>query len=344
MTARQTIELKRLEIQKRLGTIAGLQGDDLTTEIEAERDELMVEMRSSIGQLEAAIVAEAAETRGASAVERLERFPRSVEYRGLVERSKLSAYVLESHRQGGLDGAESELRAAVFGDKIEAWTRALGGASAEGQDRQSIRGKSGRQHERHGRTPAGRQETILGRIFRRFTAASFLGVREWLSSLVGVSAHPVITAGVTPTQTAKGCQEGSRGRDGEHYDPRAPEIDGPLLVRSRGSSKRVDGLEEALRLDLAGALAESMDWASNSWGRRRPQTCRGFLYRDRRGGTCRAKRLAIQLCADRRCLLASMVGPPGTFPRFGQSPALIRIKWLQSLVATGKRSRSRRTT
>ena len=254
MTARQTIELKRLEIQKRLGTIAGLQGDDLTTEIEAERDGLMVEMRSSIGQLEAAIVAEAAETRGASAVERLDD-GESAEYRGLVERSKLSAYVLESHRQGGLDGAESELRAAVFGDRsrpgLVPWEVLL------------PMGKTGSRFEE--RVDAntnitvnagGTQETILGRIFAD-TAASFLGVRM-ASVERGVSAHPVITAGVTPTQTAKGSK-----KDAEAATVNITTLE-PRRLTARYSFAqedlaRVDGLEEGLRMDLAGALGEALD-------------------------------------------------------------------------------------
>ena len=134
----------------------------------------MGELRNSEGQLQAAIEAEATETRGASAVERLDD-GESAEYRGLVERSKLSAYVLESHRQGGLDGAESELRAAVFGDRsrpgLVPWEVLL------------PRGKTGSRFEE--RVDAntnitvnagGTQETILGRIFAD-TAASFLGVR-----------------------------------------------------------------------------------------------------------------------------------------------------------------------
>ena len=149
MTAQQKIELKRSEIRQRLGAIAELQGDDVTDDITTERDGLMGELRNSEGQLQAAIEAEATETRGASAVERLDD-GESVEYRGLVERSKLSAYVLESHRQGGLDGAESELRAAVFGDRARPGLVPWEVASAEEQDRQSIRGKGGRQHEHHG--------------------------------------------------------------------------------------------------------------------------------------------------------------------------------------------------
>lgn len=254
MTAQQKIELKRSEIRQRLGAIAELEGDALTDDVAVERDGLMGELRNSEGQLQAAIEAEATETRGASAIERLEG-GEGAEYRGLVERSKLSAFVLESHRQGGLDGAESELRAAVFGDQarpgLVPWEALL------------PRGKSGRRFETRADVntdvtvnAGGTAETILGRIFAD-TAASFLGVRM-ASVPRGTSAHPVITAGVTPTQTAKGSK-----KEAEAATVNITTLE-PRRLTARYSFAqedlaRVDGLEEALRMDLAGALGEAMD-------------------------------------------------------------------------------------
>ena len=254
MTAQQKIELKRSEIRQRLGAIAELQGDDVTDDITTERDGLMGELRNSEGQLQAAIEAEATETRGASAVELLAD-SEGVEYRRLVERSRLSAYVLEAHRQGGLDGAESELRAAVFGDKarpgLVPWEALL------------PRGKGGRRLE--ARVDAntdvtvnagGSQEGILGRVFAD-TAASFLGVRM-ASVMRGTSAHPVIIDGAMASQAAKGAT-----KDAEAATVNITTLE-PRRLTARYSFAqediaRVDGLEEALRMDLAGALGEAMD-------------------------------------------------------------------------------------
>ena len=55
MTAQQTIELRRSEIRQRLGQISELQGPDLTDDLTAERDGIMLELRNSESQLQAAI-------------------------------------------------------------------------------------------------------------------------------------------------------------------------------------------------------------------------------------------------------------------------------------------------
>ena len=68
-----------------------------------KRDGLMVELRNSEGQLQAAIEAEATETRGASDLE-LATDAEGAEYRGLVERARLSSYVLEGPESGGTAG------------------------------------------------------------------------------------------------------------------------------------------------------------------------------------------------------------------------------------------------
>ena len=148
----------------------------------------MLELRNSESQLQAAIESAATETTRGVGRRAAERWRSRVEYRGsLVERSKLSAYVLESHRQGGLDGAESELRAAVFGDRGAAWTRALGGAFAAGLERQSHSNQRVDANTNVTSNAGGTQETILGRIFADSAAASFSGRSDGVCRIVGVS-------------------------------------------------------------------------------------------------------------------------------------------------------------
>ena len=180
MTAQQKIELKRSEIRQRLGAIAELQGDDVTDDITTERDGLMGELRNSEGQLQAAIEAEATETRGASAVERLDD-GEGVEYRGLVERSKLSAYVLESHRQGGLDGRGIGAPGGLSSETDrEAWTRALGGRFCRGA-RPAVDSRKGWTPTRTSRsTLAGRKRRSWeGSLQTRLRRSWAFGWRPW---------------------------------------------------------------------------------------------------------------------------------------------------------------------
>ena len=58
MTPRQRIELRRSEIRERLAAVAELTGDKLTEEVKTERGALLVELRESEPQLQAAIAAE----------------------------------------------------------------------------------------------------------------------------------------------------------------------------------------------------------------------------------------------------------------------------------------------
>ena len=179
MTAQQKIELKRSEIRQRLGAIAELEGEALTDDVAVERDGLMGELRNSEGQLQAAIEAEATETRGASAVERLDD-SEGAEYRGLVERSKLSAFVLESHRQGGLDGAESELRAAVLRGPPRGLDSCPGRRFCRGA-RPAVDSRKGWTPTRTSRsTPAGRKRrSWAGSLQTRLRRSWAFGWRPW---------------------------------------------------------------------------------------------------------------------------------------------------------------------
>ena len=113
MTTRQQIELRHSEIRERLGVIAGLEGEQRTEAIAPEQTGLMTELRELEPRMQAAIAAEEsdANTRG----EQRTGDGETAEYRGLCERVRLSAYVHEAQKQVALDGAEAELRSAVFG-------------------------------------------------------------------------------------------------------------------------------------------------------------------------------------------------------------------------------------
>ena len=119
MTPRQTIELRQSEIRARLGEVAVLTGDALTDEITTERDGLMVELRASEPQLQAAIQAEDRDSRlrpdglDREARERIE----------LRSRARVGNFLVAALRGSLVSGAEAEIQAAagVGGIPLELW-------------------------------------------------------------------------------------------------------------------------------------------------------------------------------------------------------------------------------
>ena len=119
MTPRQTIELRQSEIRARLGEVAVLTGDALTDEITTERDGLMVELRASEPQLQAAIQAEDRDSR-------LRRDGLDREARERIElrsRARVGNFLVAALRGSLVSGAEAEIQAAagVGGIPLELW-------------------------------------------------------------------------------------------------------------------------------------------------------------------------------------------------------------------------------
>lgn len=170
MTPLQKIQLRKSEIRSRLAEISALEGDALTSEIAEERDKLMGELRDAEPQERAAIIAEDAETRAA---ETRTDDGESAEVRGLLTRSRLSAFVREAETQATLEGAESELRAAVFGDQarpgLVPWEMLLPQAPERRTEKRAdvatdVSNSAGAE-----------QQSIVGRVFAQ-SAAAYLGV------------------------------------------------------------------------------------------------------------------------------------------------------------------------
>ena len=250
MTTRQQIELRHSEIRERLGVIAGLEGEQRTEAIAPEQTGLMTELRELEPRMQAAIAAEEsdANTRG----EQRTGDGETAEYRGLCERVRLSAYVHEAQKQVALDGAEAELRSAVFGTNarpgLVPW-EALLLPERRTEERQdvitNVAGNAGAV-----------QQSILGRVFAD-TATAYLGA-ELQSVERGVSAHPVISAGAAGAMVAKGATHHAEEATVAitSLEPRRLTARYVLSVEDLA---RIGMLEEALRRDLAGAIGEAMD-------------------------------------------------------------------------------------
>ena len=256
MTARQEIELRRSEIRQRLGEIAALATEQRTAEIEGEQRTLMDELRGTEPRLQAAIAAEEGDERLRGEQRTLDG--ETAEYRGLCERSRLSAFFHEARTQSPLGGetAEAELRAAVLGANarpaLVPWEmllprgpRPLGREEQRADASTDVTVNAGAM-----------QDTILGRVFAD-TMTAYLGARL-VQVDRGVSAHPVISDGATGEMKAKGAAvDADAATVGvESLEPKR------LTARYRWrveDAARVDMLEDALRADLSGAMGEAMD-------------------------------------------------------------------------------------
>ncbi len=123
MSPKQKIELRRSQVRQRLGEIAALEGDALTDEIRTERDGLMVELRESEPQLQAAIAAEEADEKRADNPGGEAPDPEMRERLELRGKAKLGNYLVAALRGRLPSGAEAELAAAadVDGIPFELW-------------------------------------------------------------------------------------------------------------------------------------------------------------------------------------------------------------------------------
>ena len=247
MTNRQKIELRLSEVRSRLNAISGMEGDALTDEVRAESDTLRTEYADLETRHQAAIVAEP----GPEPSDR--NGGEGAEVRRLIGETEIRAYLGEAATGREVDGAASELRAAIFGDKARAglvpWEALLVGSPEHRVDVATDAPD----------TTGASQQTVLGRVFSS-TSLNFLGV-NMPTVAHGDSNFPVLSAGVTPALVARKAEK----------DAEAATIGATVLEPRRLTARylfqvedvaRLRGLEEALRMDLSGALGEAMDAAA----------------------------------------------------------------------------------
>ena len=255
MTNKQKLELRLSELRSRLNEISGLEGEAFTDEIRTESETLAVEFRDTESRWRSATIADS-ENNGDGEVRRVEDDDsESTEIRQLSEKVSLPRYLESAATRSSLDGAESELNAALHIrsagvsvpwaavcprrlERVEARADVSTGLPAQGS--QTI------------------EREFVGRVFAG-GGADFLGVR-FDSVPVGEASHFVLTAGAS----------GAHKSEGAAQDATEATIEGKVLEPHRltaGYVFRVEdlarsaNLEESLRMDLAGALREAMDSA-----------------------------------------------------------------------------------
>ena len=289
MTPRQKIELRRSEVRTRLGEIATLEGDALTDEVREERDGLMVELRDSEPQLQAAITAEsetvaerAAEFADADARHAIET-PEEREFRALQDGAELREYAAALASGRELEGRAAELNAAIFersnggaaeirtsllaegdGGVLVPWSALAGRAAPEiarnGSSATAMRAASEDRADAASALPATGvqvgERDFVGRVFAG-GAFDFLGGMT-ATVAVGEASYFVLTAGATPESKAAGAVK----------DAEAATLTGIVMEPHRLSAAytmRIEDLarsmryESGLRQDLAGAAREAVD-------------------------------------------------------------------------------------
>lgn len=279
MTPRQKIELRRSEVRKRLGDIAGLEGDALTDEVREERDTLMVELRDSEPQLQAAIVAEDEEREtsrreaGQDVVTREAETPEDREFRQLQDTVELRDYASAlASKDGKLDTRAAELNAAIFerngAASAEIRTQLLAGEDGVLVPWSALAGRAQRpapaRAEERADTASALPATgvqvgerdFVGRVFAG-GAAAFLGVR-FDTVPVGEASYFVLTAGATPESKAAGAEKDAEEASltGIVMEPHRLSAAYTIRIEDLARSMRY---EPGLRTDLIGAANEKID-------------------------------------------------------------------------------------
>ena len=112
MTSKQKLELRLSEIRSRLNVLGGTEqalSESETSEVET----LSVEFQDTETRFRAAVIAEGENNGGGGGENRRVEDSESAEIRQLSEKIELRRYLEAAASRGSLDGAESELNAAL---------------------------------------------------------------------------------------------------------------------------------------------------------------------------------------------------------------------------------------
>ena len=254
MTNSQKIQLRQSEVRERLNVLSGLEGDAFTEEKRAESERLGKEYNDLEARFRAAIVAES------KATAPLDREGKEgAEIRGLVKRSSLSSYIGEALNQTDLSGSspEVELRAALIGEDAQPgfcpWVML---APSVLDDRDEIRQTDTETALASSVDVPSRQNQILGRVFAA-SALDFIRVQT-TSVPTGTAAWPVLSAGTTALQRSPAQRIDATAATFEATAIEPTRVSARYLFRIEDLAK-LRGMEESLRADLRGAIADQMD-------------------------------------------------------------------------------------
>ena len=266
MTTLQKLSLRLSQIRQRLNELAGLESDAVTEELRAEIDTLTAEFQTVETQHRAAIVADS-ESRQSDGGEGTgeER-----EYRDLVNRAEVRDYLTEAVTGREAEGAASELRAHIFGDRARAglvpWDVLL--------PRTGERPEARADAATTGPADVGTvQLPIVQRVFAQ-SASAFLGV-DMPTVPMGEAVFTVLSAGASAENRAGGVAKDAEAATFTPTSLAPIRLSARYLVRVEDLA-RLAGMEESLRADLRGALSDGMDKQSITGDGNAPNV-QGFL-------------------------------------------------------------------
>ena len=244
MTNVQKLSLRLSEIRTRLNAISG--EETLTPELRTEMETLSTEYADTETRWRAATIGEG-DGDGDGDGE-------SVELRALIQKVELREYLAEAATGRAAQGAEHELRAAIFGD-----------AARQGLVPWEVLLPTTEDREVEKRVDAvtsaptdvgASQADVLGRVFAN-TSAAYLGVSMPMVP-VGEANFPVLSTGATGTQAAKDAAQDAEAATFTTTVLEPRRLTARYLFAVEDAA-RLRGMEDALRADLAGALGEAMD-------------------------------------------------------------------------------------
>ena len=244
MTNTQRLELRSSELRQKLNDLSALA--ELTDEQRSEIDTLSVEYADVERQKRAAILA------GDTPEIPEPETPETREIDALIERAEIAAYLRAAASDTPVDGAERELRQAVFGDDAPEMympvDMLLPLSEIETRADASTDVSASIQHN---------QQNIVGRIFAQ-TAGAYLGVQR-----------PSVGIGETHYYTLTGGTTADVRSDGVVIDAGAATFTSksvaPVRLTARylwgiETTARIRGFEEALRADIRAVLGDKLDY------------------------------------------------------------------------------------
>ena len=259
MTKSQNISLKISEKRQRLNEIAGMETDKITDDIKAEQAELAKEFSNLETQYRAALQSETTETEKAKAEAGGDTTDgEAKERRALLDKVSISDYLTPAASCSPLNGAPKELADALGVPTMGA----KGGVAVpfellETQYRAANTEKRAAAPTTTANVSGGsEQRPILQRLFGRGILDA-LGVR--LDAVpVGRSDWPLLTGGVAPKQKAEGAAADDAIAATFTTKTLRPKRLTGVYEYTHEVAAQVQGLEEALRIDLRDAITAKM--------------------------------------------------------------------------------------
>ena len=246
MRKSQKLLLEQSELRESVNGLLGIEAGKLSTEQRGELDEKTKRLQETEGELRAAMIVESVEDEKLATLEGDD--PEMMEIRSIRDRSRVGSYVVAAMEGRNVDGAESELNAALK-MKANAFPLRLLAPEPAGNAELETRATTAANGQAN-------QQRWLDRLFAD-TSAMKIGI-TFDSVGPGRAAYPVTTAGATAAQRGKSetTVDAPWTVGVETLDPKRNSV---RALFNKEDDLRLPGIEDALIRDLRMAMAEAID-------------------------------------------------------------------------------------